>query len=62
VVDGEVADTAGNTLTGWTEEIVLRELTPSLFSPQNQSNSGRNKLNANGYIEVEIPDLFGVGT
>ncbi|MFN9035532.1 MAG: hypothetical protein ACK5YO_04510, partial [Planctomyces sp.] len=25
------------------------------------SNAGRNKLNADGYIEVEFPDMFGVG-
>jgi hypothetical protein len=58
---GAATDSAGHAVNGWTEELVLRELVPALVSPLHQSNAGRNKLNADGYIEVEFPDMFGVG-
>ena len=61
IADGSVADSSGQTLTGWIEEFELRELTATMLSPADKSNAGRNQINANGFVEVQFADPFGVG-
>ncbi|MFN9041974.1 MAG: hypothetical protein ACK5YO_37150, partial [Planctomyces sp.] len=39
VIDGSATDSAGHAVNGWTEELLLRELVPSLVSPLHQSNA-----------------------
>ncbi|MEN9556606.1 MAG: hypothetical protein RLZZ232_2892, partial [Planctomycetota bacterium] len=60
-LEGSMQDTNGAGLTPDSELLELKELTSSLINPGHQSNAGRNKLNANGYIDVQLDDVLGVG-
>ncbi|MEI7700245.1 MAG: hypothetical protein WCK86_10635, partial [Planctomycetia bacterium] len=60
-IENGMQDSGGAGLTGRSETLVLGNLTAGLLSPEHQSNAGRNKLNANGYIDVELDDVFGAG-